>query len=75
MKRQCGALGCPVKVAEPLFLCPRHWALVPSDLRLSVWWMSTVNAAHRLGPSWCPWMRAMLQALVYYLADVDEASG
>lgn len=32
----CHALGCSVRVAPRLLMCPRHWRMVPTDLQQDV---------------------------------------
>lgn len=36
MKRDCQALGCTAQVSRKVFMCPKHWRLVPMVLRSQV---------------------------------------
>lgn len=33
----CTAKGCTTTVGADRLMCPRHWSLVPADLKLRVW--------------------------------------
>lgn len=37
MGHTCHAIGCTVPVAPRLFMCRRHWYMVPSELRQRLW--------------------------------------
>lgn len=31
--KNCPALHCPEKIPEGIIFCPRHWAMLPPDLK------------------------------------------
>lgn len=37
MSHHCHAALCTVQVAPKLFMCPRHWSLVPAHLKRAIW--------------------------------------
>ncbi len=37
MAHHCHALGCTVAVPPRLFMCRRHWYMVPAALRQAIW--------------------------------------
>lgn len=37
MRHECHAEGCSVPVPPSLLMCPRHWKLLPPDLRAAVY--------------------------------------
>lgn len=47
----CHAKGCPVKVAPKYLMCPRHWRLVPADLKDAVWLEYEPGQEERMDPT------------------------
>jgi hypothetical protein len=37
MKHTCHARGCPVSTLPKYFMCRRHWAMLPKEMRDAVW--------------------------------------
>jgi hypothetical protein len=37
LKHTCHAQGCLVPVPERMFMCARHWRMVPRPLRAEIW--------------------------------------
>jgi hypothetical protein len=37
MSHHCHARGCDAKTAPKLFMCRRHWAMVPKPLQDAIW--------------------------------------
>lgn len=37
MKHHCHANGCKKTTPPALFMCPKHWSLVPPPLQMAVW--------------------------------------
>lgn len=37
MTHRCHAEGCHVPTPPRLFMCPRHWAMVPKSMQNEVW--------------------------------------
>lgn len=37
MKHTCHAKRCTVSVPPKMFMCKRHWYMVPRDLRAAIW--------------------------------------
>lgn len=61
MSRSCDAVGCQVVTASGMFLCRRHWHLVPVDLQ------RVINTRYRAGRR----DFAFLSDPVYLQAAVD----
>jgi len=34
---RCHAIGCTVAVEPRIFMCRRHWRMVPRDVRKAIW--------------------------------------
>lgn len=58
MSHHCHAEGCTVLTAPRLFMCPRHWAMVPKAMQNEVW------AAFKA----CPTREARLRSRRYLTA-------
>ncbi len=37
MNHTCHATACKVNVPPKMFMCKKHWYMVPRDLRLAIW--------------------------------------
>ena len=37
MKHTCHAIHCEIEISPSLLMCGRHWARVPSELRVLIW--------------------------------------
>lgn len=37
MSHTCHAIGCDVKTPREMFMCRRHWYMVPRALRTRIW--------------------------------------
>ncbi len=37
LQRRCSAHACDTAVAAKLFMCPKHWRMVPLDLQAAIW--------------------------------------
>lgn len=33
----CHAIGCTTRTSPRLFMCPRHWAMVPKAMQDAIW--------------------------------------
>lgn len=37
MRHTCHAVNCTVEVPRKMFMCLRHWRLVPKDMQRKIW--------------------------------------
>ena len=61
MSRYCDAIGCKANVASGLFMCRRHWHMVPRELQ------RVINKQYRAGRQ----DFAFLSDVIYLQAAVD----
>lgn len=47
----CHATGCEVKVPPRLFMCRRHWYMLPKEWRDAVWAVYVPGQEERMDPS------------------------
>ena len=47
----CHADGCATQVPPRLFMCPRHWRMVPADMQAELWWVYVPGQENRKDPT------------------------
>lgn len=69
MAHHCHATGCQVEVPREMFVCRRHWGMLPGDMRAKVWATYRLGQCDDLRPSkaYCE----AASAAVIYLAHKD----
>ena len=70
MKHRCHARGCEVELPRSLFMCQRHWEMLPEALQIDVW-VAYPLIGDRPGPRY---MRATNLAIwSIYVAELAAA--
>jgi hypothetical protein len=67
---RCHAEGCEVQVPPAIFMCKRHWFMVPKAIRYEIWGLYRVGQERDLSPS-----REYLDAAERAIAAVAKAEG
>ena len=50
-RHTCHARGCEKAVPRKMLMCGRHWAMVPTDLKLAVWAVYVPGQEERMNPT------------------------
>lgn len=69
MKHSCHATGCSVEVEPRLFMCRKHWFMLPAEMRKLIWSNYAPQQEIYKDPS--PQYIDIAQKCVYYI-EVKE---
>lgn len=71
MKHSCHARNCGIQVPPKLFMCRKHWFMVPKYLRDSIWATYTPGQESRKRPSAA--YLAVTREAVKVVADLEAS--
>lgn len=73
MKHCCHAKGCKIEVKPELLMCPKHWFMVPADIRNEVWKHYRAGQCDDKNPS-AAWHKAADAAIAYVAKKESEST-
>lgn len=66
----CHAQGCPKKVPPSIFMCKRHWFMLPKAMRDAIWDKYVPGQEDRMDPS--PFYLDAAHEAVDYISKLEQ---